>query len=397
MREAPALRVGPAMLVEGAATGALAGLTYVAKDVIDVAGVVTGAGNPLWLSHHEQATESAPVVRRLSAAGAACVGKAHTDELAFSLAGSNAHYGAPPNPAAPGRFAGGSSSGSAAAVAAGLSDFALGTDTGGSIRVPASYCGLIGFRPTHGRIEVTGVLPLAPTFDTVGILSREVDQARAAAAVLLTGPSRYAVFDRVLIADGALAIAEPDVAAAVLAAARDLAGELGLPVARAELSPALLGEGARAFMALQGREAWACHGAWVERNEQAVGVEVAGRFRAGSQIADDVWSRARATRLRIRGRLADLLAGALLVLPSAPSPAPLLTDATDDAAQARRAALLQLTCLAGLVGAPAVSLPLAAVRGLPVGVGLVATPGADEALLHAAGRAGQPGPAMSGS
>src|SRR5215210_7461604 len=165
--------------------GPLRGLRFAAKDLIDVAGHRTGCGNPTWLAAHPPATVSAICLEQLLAAGAQCEGKTITDEFAFSLLGENHHYGTPLNPAAPDRVPGGSSSGSASAVACGLLDFALGTDTGGSVRVPASNCGIWGLRPSHGFISVAGVNPFAPTFDTVGILAGSAEALAGVASVLL--------------------------------------------------------------------------------------------------------------------------------------------------------------------------------------------------------------------
>jgi len=142
----------------GAPDGPLAGLTCAAKDIFDVAGHVTGGGNPDWKATHTAATRTAWAVRALVDAGATMVGKTHTDEITRGIFGENAHYGTPVNPRAPGRVPGGSSSGSAAAVAGGVVDVALGSDTGGSVRVPASFCGLYGIRPTHSRIPLDGLL-----------------------------------------------------------------------------------------------------------------------------------------------------------------------------------------------------------------------------------------------
>jgi amidase len=169
----------------GAATGPLAGLTFAAKDLFDVAGYVACAGNPDWLRTHAPAGKTAPVVQTLLEAGATLMGKTVTDELAFSMSGENIHYGTPINPAAPARIPGGSSSGSASATASKLVDFALGTDTSGSIRVPASYCGLFSLRPTHGRISCQGVIPLAPSFDTVGWVARDATLLQRIGEVLL--------------------------------------------------------------------------------------------------------------------------------------------------------------------------------------------------------------------
>src|SRR4051812_37676361 len=165
--------------------GPLRGLRFAVKDLIDVAGHRTGCGNPTWLATHPPANVSAVCVEQLLAAGAQCEGKTITDELAFSLLGENHHYGTPLNPAAPDRVTGGSSNGSASAVACGLVDFAIGTDTGGSVRVPASNCGLWGWRPSHGLISVAGVMPFAPTLDTVGRFARTAQLLQRVAEVLL--------------------------------------------------------------------------------------------------------------------------------------------------------------------------------------------------------------------
>ena len=177
----------PDAAVTHAPSGPLAGLNFAVKDIFDVAGYPTGCGSP------EKRAESrknlpgshAPVVEALLAAGAAFAGKTHTAELAFSLDGRNDHFGTPTNPAAPGRVPGGSSSGSAAAVAGGLVDLALGSDTGGSVRGPAAMCGLIGLRTSFGRIDIGGTMPLSPGFDTVGWFARSAEVYERVGAVLL--------------------------------------------------------------------------------------------------------------------------------------------------------------------------------------------------------------------
>src|SRR5260221_5355186 len=157
----------------GTATGPLAGRTFAVKDFIDIAGHVTGAGNPRWLETHAPATATAPCVKTLLEAGATMIGKTISDELAYSLNGDNFHYGTPLNAAAPDRVPGGSSSGSASAVAAGLCDFALGTDSGGSVRIPASYCGVYGIRTTQDLLALDGVVPFMPRLDVLGWFARD--------------------------------------------------------------------------------------------------------------------------------------------------------------------------------------------------------------------------------
>src|SRR5215468_9547236 len=212
MNEFGAFVPGPRAQLESTASGPLDGLTFVVKDLIDVEGHVTGAGNPDWAARQAPAATSAPVVERLLRAGATLVGRTVTDELAFSLEGENHHYGTPVNPRAPERLPGGSSSGSAVAVAAGLADLGLGTDTGGSVRVPASFCGLYGWRPSHGRVSMDGVVRFAPSYDTVGLLARDAGRLQLAAQCLLGTPAATASGHRLLLAMDAFALAEPEAA-----------------------------------------------------------------------------------------------------------------------------------------------------------------------------------------
>jgi len=194
-------------VVEGQPTGPLAGLRFAAKDLFDVAGHTTGAGNPSWLATHPVATRHSDVVAQLLDAGATLMGKVLTDELAYSLHGDNLHYGTPLNARYPERVTGGSSSGSAAAVTAGLVDFALGTDTGGSTRVPASYCGLWGLRTTHGLVSARGLVPLHPSFDTATWLAADGEVFERVGAVLL--PASDYTPRRLLVAQDAWELADP--------------------------------------------------------------------------------------------------------------------------------------------------------------------------------------------
>src|SRR5919205_1184750 len=171
--------------VEPTGSGALERLSFAVKDLIDIGGHKTGCGNPTWRGTHPPASVNAVCVEQLLDAGSRCVGKTVSDELAFSLLGENHFYGTPLNPKAPDRVPGGSSSGSASAAAPRIVDFALGTDTGGSVRVPASNCGIFGLRPSYGYISVAGVNPFAPTFDTVGILAGSAEVLARVASVLL--------------------------------------------------------------------------------------------------------------------------------------------------------------------------------------------------------------------
>ncbi len=370
----------------GAAAGPLAGLAFAAKDLYDVAGHITGCGSPDWLRTHAPAATTAPAVQALLDAGAALAGKTVTDEMAFSLAGENAHYGTPVNVNAPGRVAGGSSSGSAAAVAGGLVDFALGSDTGGSVRVPASFCGLYGLRPSHGRVSLEGVNPLAPSFDTVGWFARDSTIFARVGAVLIGGEAAAA--NRLLVAEDAFALAGAAIAAALGPALDRLAALLG-PTAEVSVSGDGLGtlrDWLGHFRTLQLAEVWRCHGAWVTAAKPRLGPGVRERFAMAAEVGPDAVAAAAAARERITDHMAALLAGgAVLALPSASGIAP-RRGAPAAELEEFRGRTLGLTCIAGLARLPQVSLPVARLDGCPVGLGLIAAAGLDETLIDIATR-----------
>jgi len=382
-------RVRGEPLVVGTGDGPLRGLTVAVKDLFAVAGHRAGAGNPAWLAEAAPAAEHAPAVAALLAAGADVAGIAQTDELAYSLSGTNVHYGTPPNPAAPGAIPGGSSSGPASAVALGQADIGLGTDTGGSVRVPASYCGLFGIRPTHGAVSATGVVPLAPSFDTVGWLTRDADTlARVGAVLLAPADPALPAPTSLLVADDLAALAEPDTAGVLAGAVRALAVGLGLPVRRVpSLAGGRLADWLLAFRHGQGCEAHQTHGAWVAAHPGALGPGIAGRFAAAAAVADEQLATARAVRAEVRATLgAALGGGAVLVIPAASGPAPAI-DLAVDAKDRLRAETLTLTSAAGLAGLPVVVLPAGRVGGRPVGLAMVGAAGMDHALLALARRA----------
>ncbi|SDG02607.1 Asp-tRNAAsn/Glu-tRNAGln amidotransferase A subunit [Blastococcus aurantiacus] len=358
-------------LVPPSGDGPLTGQTVAVKDLYAVAGHAVGAGNPARLADAAPEPAHAGAVGRLLGAGAAVRGIARTDEFAYSLAGTNAHYGTPPNPAAPYRVPGGSSSGSASAVALGHATIGLGTDTGGSIRVPAAYQGLYGIRTTHGAVDRSGLLPLAADFDAVGWLTRSPALLAAVGDVLLPAGSSGGG-DRLVFLPGLVDSAEPDVRSAVRGWLADAgATELGETLDDLDAWRA-------AFQTWQGFQAWQAHGPWLADRMDVLGPDVRSRFETAAAIDDDAAGRARALLDTARSRVLDLVGDRVLVLPSAPSVAPLAaTGATPEL----RNATMRLTCLAALAGLPAVSLPVRTGDGLPAGVCLVAAPGRDRALL----------------
>ena len=371
--------------IEGRAGGPLAGLTFAAKDLFDVAGHPTGAGNPDWLASHPVPTQHSPVVAQLLDAGATLLGKVLTDELAYSLHGDNAHYGAPLNRRALLRVTGGSSSGSAAAVAAGLVDFALGTDTGGSTRVPASYCGLWGLRTTHGLVSADGLVPLHPQFDTVTWLARDAAVFERVAHVLL--PASTFQPRRVLRLDDAWALADEVFADPLHRLLQALAAAMAAEpeVHRVAEGQSLAGW-RQVYATLGAHEGWQVHGDWIQTQRPTFGSAVAARWQAASQISDAADAAARTEMAPIAQRVRELLGtDGVAVLPSAASLAP-LRDADPAQVDAVRLRTMAITCIAGLAGLPQVSLPLATPDGVPLGVSLLGPAGSDLALIRLAAR-----------
>jgi amidase len=377
-RDIGAFVPGPRAGLRPTGAGQLGGLSFAVKDLIDVAGHVTGGGNPDWLRTHAPAAESAPVVAQLLAAGSTLVGKTITDELAFSLEGANAHYGSPLNPACPDRVAGGSSSGSASAVGAGLVDFALGTDTGGSVRVPASFCGVLGFRPTHSAIPLTGVLPFAPSYDTIGWFARDMAVLAAVGDELLPrlGPSSLR---RLVLVRDAFALADP----AVVAALHDACDTLGVQDA-IDLFDGEEADWLECYRVLQGGEIRDELGGWIRSINPRFGPSIAPRFAGALSITDtDIarWTPRRAEfAARVRAHVAD---GVGLVLPTAPCVALRRDVAADEVGEFYRRALT-LTSIAGHAGLPQITLPLREAEGCPVGLSILAGANHDRALLDPA-------------
>ncbi|CAI5512801.1 unnamed protein product [Closterium sp. Naga37s-1] len=441
-REAGAFVEHSACVVPGATDGPLRGLTFAVKDMYDVrggargrwgavvAGVPTGFGNPTWLATHDVPQATAPVVQALLEAGASVVGKAAMDELAFSLAGENAHYGTPLNPKAPLRIPGGSSSGSAAAVggfacpqylpsapvplvfplslpsllvltrsspsctaphplavAAGLVDFALGSDTAGSVRIPANHCGVWGIRTSHARLPLTGAQPLQPSMDTVGWFARDASVLQRVGSTLFhspslapspsstssspsssssSSPSSLRPFTGWLVAEDAFELADKDAARAIydkisphideiaaLLGGRPeemrVAGEEGSEVGGVH-------EWVDAMRVLQLMEAWQCHGQWITAHRPAFGPGVAQRFQAASAVdpQGEAVAHAREKRARFTSHMESLVAGGkLLMLPAAPSIAPLKAAPPADV-DSFRVRTLALTVIGGAAGLPQV-------------------------------------------
>jgi len=386
-----------ALTIEPYKPGPLDGLRFAVKDIIDLKGYKTSSGNPDWAKTHPAAAANAVCVDQLLSAGARCIGKTVTDELAFSLHGENHFYGAPLNPRAPERVPGGSSSGSASAVACGLADFALGTDTGGSVRVPASNCGIFGLRPSHGIISVAGVLPFAPSFDTVGVLAASLDVLARSAAVLLACdcPGETSIGDIHLISE-TMEIADAEVRDAMGATVRQLRGllpgkvrETSMRAIDEEPDEKGLDAWLDTYCIVQWAEIWSSLGTWIDEVKPDFGPRTGVSFQLTRNLDRSKIGDAARRRERYFHRLQDFLGpGDLLLMPTSPTLAPLKgsagIDRSDRSGTAYYPRTLSLTAIAGIGRLPQISIPALEVGGVPLGFSLLAPHGRDAFLLTAA-------------
>jgi amidase len=366
--------------VTGVGAGPLSGLTAAVKDMYDIAGYRTGGGNPEWLRTHAPAASNSAAVARIVAAGASIIGKTVCDEFFYSVSGTNAHYGTPLNPRAPERLPGGSSSGSASATAAGACDFALGSDTGGSVRVPAAFCGVYGIRPTHGRVDLAGAMPMAPSFDVGGWFANGPGIFRRVGDVLLNSSRVPAAIDHLIILEDAFEQADPDLAALLQSGLGGMAEDLPKPE-RSRVAPGGLDPWREVFRVIQAGEVWRTFGEFVERHRPRFGPGIRERMELAAKVPEREVAQARQEHTRVRDQIRAMVRpGTILALPTAPCVAPLLSTPADEL-ESFRARVMRLTCIAGLGGVPQVNVPIGAIAGCPVGLSFIGWAGADEDLL----------------
>lgn len=367
----------------GSSTGALAGFTVAVKDMYDVAGTRTGGGSPAWLDAHPPATRHAGVVERLLDAGASVVGKTVCDEFFYSTVGTNVHYGTPLNPRTPDRVPGGSSSGSASATAAGSCDLAIGSDTGGSVRVPAANCGIYGIRVTQHRFDFAGAMAMAPSFDAGGWFSASAGLLRHAGPVLLQGAGVQAPVTTVALLQEALEIADEPVAQIV---ERSLATSAGrIPEAGAvSLGPARLDDWREAMRVVQAFEVWQTFGEFITSAKPDLGPGVRERMAAAAQVTDEQAAQAGQALASARETMECLTpVGTVLALPTTPSVAPRLGVGGPDL-EDYRIRSMRLVCMASIAGLPQVTIPIGVFDGAPVSLSFIGWRGGDEALLDLA-------------
>ena len=364
----------------GNSDGPLFGLTFAAKDIFDIEGHTTGGGNPDWKATHPPASRNAWIVQTLVDAGATMVGKTHTDELTRGILGENAHYGTPINSKAPDRVPGGSSSGSAAAVSGGLVDFALGSDTGGSVRIPASFCGVYGLRPTHGRVLLDGILTQAPSYDTIGWFTRDATTYARIAEVVFGNRIQNTIPSHLIIAEDAFEEADRDVSAVLRPIAEKISGMVPSS-SQIRLASSGLTDWASQQNILQSEEAWDSVKDWVDTVNPRFSFWVSERYNLAISLTPDQISEAALLREQVRARMDEVFAnGGIVVLPTAVAPAPLL-GLPASAKKEIQGRLSHLTCIAGTTGRPQLSLPLGEVNGVPVGLSFMGDHGSDEELI----------------
>jgi amidase len=366
-------------------TGPLAGLSFMVKDLFAIQGRKVSNGNAAWYAQADVAASTAPAIQSLLDAGASLTGITVCDEFFYSVLGTNIHYGTPLNVKAERHVTGGSSCGSAAAVAASMCDFALGSDTGGSIRVPASFCGLYGLRPTHGRIDVSGMTPMAPSYDTVGFLARDAELFRLVGHVLLTGEKVEAPVTKLLVAEDMFARAEESIDRAQWDLLRRLPADLvqeKVTVAGEELD-----DWRNAFRVIQGFEIQSTLMPFALAHRADVSPAIVERFEMAAAITPAEADAARKLRAKVKDHLLALLKpGTTIVMPTTPGLPP-ERDIPDGASTFEyRSRTLGSTCLAGHGGLPEISVPGTEASGCPAGLCFIGWPGADEALLDLAVR-----------
>jgi amidase len=367
--------------IAGIPDGPLHPLTFALKDIFDVAGFSTSFGNPIWLNTHPVAQLTNSSVQKLIHSGASLVGKTHCDELTYNLFGNNLHYGTPINSASPERMTGGSSNGSAAAMAAHLVDFAIGSDTGGSIRAPASFCGLYGIRPSHGQIALDHSCGLAPSFDTLGWFTHEASLLKRIGEVLLN-PSSTKTTIRIdnpqfVYLKEAFDVIDP-LLASHLKQEFSKYGEFK----EVSIGENSLADWAEQFRILQGSEVWQNLGSWVNNHWEALSPPIRARFEMAKQLSPSQIDHAKSRLTKIQTTMNELLsAGTVLVMPTAAGIAPLI-NAENTELEIYRKQCFQLLCISGLCGTPQINIPITHYENAPLGISIMGHRDSDLTLLQ---------------
>ncbi|HQL91972.1 MAG TPA: amidase [Anaerolineaceae bacterium] len=367
--------------LKGSGTGELNGLTFAAKDVFKIRGSTFGNGHPDWLRTHEPDDFTSSTIQRLLDNGADLVGKTVCDELCFSISGENWNYGSPLNPHDPRRFTGGSSSGSGAATSGGLVDFALGSDCLGSVRVPASYTGVFGVRPTYDRVPSDGEAEYCPSMDVFGYMASDPEVFRKVSKVILGEDPEPVKLRKLIIAKDCFDAISPQVFADLKPAIDHIGANLS-SVEEREISPDGLDNWIKVFQQVQGYEVWRSYGGWVRKYRPILSRGPRERLAWASTITLQEYNAGLVKMHEISRYVRDMLAnGEVLVMPTAASVAPLRSAPLEEI-NATRLQSTYLLCVSPLSGVPQMTLPMVMADDLPLGLSLLSGFNTDLALAN---------------
>lgn len=367
--------------LKGMEEGPLSDLVFAVKDVFKVLGSTYSNGHPTWLETHGPDDFTSSFIVKMLESGADLVGKTVCDELCYSISGENWHYGSAINPHDPRRLTGGSSGGSGAATAGGLVDFAFGSDCLGSVRVPASYNGVIGIRPTFQRIQNDGEAPYCKSMDVLGYVARNSEIFMRVSRVLMEEDEERGACKKLLIADDCFEMVEQRVADAFKLALRYLEEKIET-VERVKVAPEGLVNWVKTFQMIQGYEVWESYGGWVRKYQPTLPPGQKNRLLAASKITLQEYKEAQEKKKMIAARMEELvLPGSVLCLPTAASIAPLKSASLAEI-NASRLQSSSLLCISPLSGTPQITLPLSSMEDVPLGLSLIGAKGTDLALAE---------------
>ena len=359
--------------------GNLKNLKFVLKDMCDVKNIKTSCGNPDFYKACEPAKKHAEFLSNILSEGAILEGITICDEFFYSVIGENSHYGTPKNLNAPNCVPGGSSSGSAAALTTDLFDFSIGSDTGGSVRVPASFCGLLGIRPTHGRINANGVYPMAPSFDTIGWFSNNIKTFQKIGEVLLNkNENENITFNQFVIAEDLLELVDTDIKNQF----NSYYKELHPNIKHIRLSKFSKSEIADNFRILQAGEIKEHVIPWIEKNKPKISLEINSRIEMASEISPLEIDAAKTFRQEIISEINNSLPeGDIAIFPTTPFSAPKCGQSDQDLGSDRKK-IMEMTSIAGMTSRPQISIPKFKGKTGPVGISILGWQNSDEILLN---------------
>tara|TARA_B110000240_G_scaffold130382_1_gene144761 strand:- start:682 stop:1818 length:1137 start_codon:yes stop_codon:yes gene_type:complete len=359
--------------------GNLKNLKFVLKDMCDVKNIKTSCGNPDFYKACEPAKKHAEFLSNILSEGAILEGITICDEFFYSVIGENSHYGTPKNLNAPNCVPGGSSSGSAAALTTDLFDFSIGSDTGGSVRVPASFCGLLGIRPTHGRINANGVYPMAPSFDTIGWFSNNIKTFQKIGEVLLDkNENENITFNQFVIAEDLLELVDTDIKNQF----NSYYKELHPNIKHIRLSKFSKSEIADNFRILQAGEIKEHVIPWIEKNKPKISLEINSRIEMASEILPLEIDAAKTFRQEIISEINNSLPeGDIAIFPTTPFSAPKCGQSDQDLGSDRKK-IMEMTSIAGMTSRPQISIPKFKGKTGPVGISILGWQYSDEILLN---------------